>query len=57
MIDNIRVLTLGQIRKAIVQLLGKKICVNTHDGRIEKKKKKIQVCLILTTECELHLIG
>lgn len=56
MIDNIRVLTLGQIRKAIVQLLGQKICVNTHDGRIEKKKK-IQVCLILTTECELHLIG
>lgn len=39
MIDNIRVLTLGQIRKAIVQLLGQKICVNTHDGRIEKKKK------------------
>lgn len=38
MIDNIRVLTLGQIRKAIVQLLGQKICVNTHDGRIEKKK-------------------
>lgn len=38
MIENIRVLTLGQIRKAIVHLLGQKICVNTRDERIGKKK-------------------